>query len=453
MKDTIIALATPPGKGGISIIRISGNLSLKISKIILHKILPIQKAEYLSFFDLKKNILDKGIALFFASPNSFTGEDILELHCHGSPITVDLLLKCILNIPGIRIANPGEFTERAFLNKKLDLIQAEAIADLINANSIQSANQAINSLQGLFSSKINYLNEQIINLRVYIESMIDFSDSQIDFLSKNELKEKFNLIINDIKKEFLNTFKNSIYKEEFKIVLVGKPNSGKSSLFNILSNKSNAIVTSIAGTTRDILKENININGINICLIDTAGLHSTKNKIEKIGIKKTLNEIKQADHIFYLIDSNFIKKLNLNNIFYKFQKKISSNVLITFILNKADISKEKIGIINNKNYSIITISIKTNKGIDILKKYLFEKISSINFVEQNHLLIKHRNLNLLNIVIKHLRKAKILLLQNNYIDLVAEELRLAQISLDKITGKFTTDDLLKKIFSKFCIGK
>uniref|UniRef100_A0A1B0C1P6 Membrane protein insertase YidC n=1 Tax=Glossina palpalis gambiensis TaxID=67801 RepID=A0A1B0C1P6_9MUSC len=306
--DTIVNIATPPGKGGIGILRVSGNLSQHIAKIFLKQIPKIKYASYLPFYDIKGKLLDKGIALFFEKPSSLTGEDILELQAHGSPIILNILLQEISSIPNVRISNPGEFLERAFINGKIDLVQAESIADLINSCSIQAAKSALSNLKGEFSKKIY----KILNV---------IKQLQIQHLSKY----------------------SSLLKEGAKVAIIGKPNSGKSSIFNALSGRNSAIVTKIPGTTRDILHENISINGIPVNISDTAGLRSTLDVVENIGIYRTLEEIKISNHILYVVDSNINKSSDIYQLWPKY-KKFSLNLRnkITIIRNKADLSKEPI---------------------------------------------------------------------------------------------------------------
>ncbi|AKC59607.1 tRNA uridine-5-carboxymethylaminomethyl(34) synthesis GTPase MnmE [Blochmannia endosymbiont of Polyrhachis (Hedomyrma) turneri] len=476
--DTIVALATPLGQSSIGVIRISGTLVPKISHKLL-KILPYpRQATHLPLYAHKhKNILDNVIALFFPKPNSFTGEDILEIHGHGGPIILNTIIQNILNISPeyIRIARPGEFSERAFINNKIDLIQAEAIADLINATSYRSAQLASNTLQGKFSKKIHTLEQQLSNLRMYIESNIDFPDEQIKIIDYTNIKNQTNNIINKIKKIYQNAQNNILIQQGIKVVITGKPNSGKSSLFNTLSEKEAAIVTPIAGTTRDILHEHIQLNnGILIQIIDTAGLqetnnlkqqntqkHITENEIEKIGIKRAWNEIKQANHILLLIDSNnpssYQEHLQLQ-LKIK-QQLIDDKTPITIIRNKADLTNEKINITHTNQQTTITISAKYNKGIDLIKKHLENNITPFTNDQEKHFISHQRHIEALKSSYQHLLKAKKIIknysnnTQQEYDEILAEELRYAYIELKKITGKYNSNELLKKIFSTFCIGK
>lgn len=449
--ETIAAIATPVGRGGIGILRISGNLSTMVAKKILGIIPPKRQALYLPFLGKNNIVLDKGIALFFESPNSFTGEDILELQGHGSPIVLDMLLKRITSLPNIRIARPGEFLERAFLNNKLDLTQAESIADLINANSNQAAKAAINSMQGMFSFHINELIKLIINLRTYIEASIDFSNEEINFLSNNKIKlnlKKIIIKINEIKKK---SHQGILLQEIIKIVIVGKPNVGKSSLINLLAEKEIAIVDKVKGTTRDVLRENIQIDGINLQIIDTAGLRKTNNIVEQIGVKKTWNEIKHADHILLIVDSTDVSFQETDLIWSKFVKKILFNIPTTIIRNKIDLTRENVGIYKKKNYSVINLSVKNNIGINLIFKHLKKSIGLIGSIEGNFI-ARRRHLNSIKIIYQHILNSIKYININSY-ELLAEELKLAHKELNTITGEFTSNDLINNIFSNFCVGK
>lgn len=451
-QDTILAQATPVGYSGVSVIRISGCRVNEISLIILKKkILKPRFAYYLSFFNRKGKVLDKGIAIYFLSPNSFTGEDILELHGHGSPVLVNLLIKEILSLEFVRIAEPGEFSRRAFLNKKIDLTQAESIIDLINADSIKVANLALNSLNGDFSKIINSISNDLINIRTNIEAEIDFLNEEISFIKKDKIKLKLEKIIFLIK-NLLKEADNSLFFKECKnIAIVGKPNVGKSTLLNILTGNETAIVTDISGTTRDVLKDYIYIDGVPFCVFDTAGLCKTENKIEKIGIDKTWEVIKKSDHIFYVSDVSKNKSFNLEDICPEILPKLKKNVPITIIKNKIDLIFEKSKKINVNGVFFIYISAYKKIGIDLLKNHI-KKCFRSKYSFSGKFLAQRRHVQKLIKVKKHLIKAKKCLLFNSE-DVFAEELYLAQNYLDEITGKSTNDDLLNNIFSNFCIGK
>ncbi|WMY97452.1 MAG: tRNA uridine-5-carboxymethylaminomethyl(34) synthesis GTPase MnmE [Arsenophonus sp.] len=453
-EDTIVAQATPYGKGGIGILRISGKEIFQIFKKILKKHIKKRYAYYLPFYDLKGNLIDKGIAIYFSAPNSFTGENVLELHGHGGQISLNLLLRNILLIKNIRIAYPGEFSYRSFLNNKMDLIQLESVADLINSNSITASNMAIKSLEGLFSKKIHYLINEIQNIRVNIEASLNFPDENINELSFLKIKNKINNIKDDIKYIIKQANQGKKISEGIKIVIIGKPNVGKSSILNALCNQKRAIVTNIPGTTRDILSESIQIDNISLNLIDTAGIRKNfENEIEKIGIQLTYEEIKKADHILYVLDAKKNKNSDINKICYKFQKKIAKNIPFTIILNKIDLLVgDKTKIYNIKNIDIIKLSIHQNKGINLLKNYLYKKFKD-NISTETVFLARQRHIKNMIIAFNQLNKIKKLLLDSNTHELILEELSLAQKKLEEIIGISYSKNILNDIFSTFCIGK
>ncbi|QJC30161.1 tRNA uridine-5-carboxymethylaminomethyl(34) synthesis GTPase MnmE [Enterobacteriaceae endosymbiont of Plateumaris sericea] len=448
---TIVARATPLGIGSIGIIRISGKYSRDVIKNILHKsYMKPRYAYYLPFF-YKKNIIDKGIALWFPKPNSFTGEDVFELQCHGGPIVLDLLINHIITIPGIRIAKPGEFTERAFLNKKIDLTQAEAISDLISANSKAAVFSAMNLLNGKFSLLLNKLQITIINLRTNIESFVEFEENKIKFFKKDiliQLEKLLNNLSNIIK--YVNNGIN--LREGIKIILIGPPNSGKSSLMNLLSEREVSIITDIPGTTRDILYEKIYINSVPIQIIDTAGIRKTNNQIENIGIKKTINEINKTNYLFLIVNDNItnnnLSKI-INNYLIHFKKKIP----IIIIRNKIDLTCNNPEIITKDKFVTIKLSVKTKEGIPILIDYIKKNITYTHNTE-DIFTARERHIDILKSVFKYIKEGQLIFSSvNSPIELLSENLRLAQMELDNITGKFTSKDLLESIFSKFCIGK
>src|SRR3990167_660602 len=351
--DTIAAIATPSGRGGVGIIRISGKDAKKIAlKIIEPLALQPRTAYFTAFYDINKNILDEGIVLFFENPHSFTGEDVVELQSHGSPIVLDKLLKTIIHY-GARIAKPGEFSERAFLNKKIDLTQAEAIADLIAANSEQAARSAVRSLQGEFSKKIHTLQKSLTHLRMQIEAMIDFPEEEIDFLSSPRVNIVLQKIIDDVLKVKKQAKQGALLQSGLQIVIAGKPNTGKSSLLNYLSGRESAIVTAIPGTTRDILRESIQIDGIPLHIIDTAGLRETDDIVEQEGVRRAYEQMKQADLILLLVDVSDSDSDGDGD-------DASDKMLV--IRNKIDLINEKPSIKDN----IISLSIKNNIGMDLL---------------------------------------------------------------------------------------
>ncbi|WMY95267.1 MAG: tRNA uridine-5-carboxymethylaminomethyl(34) synthesis GTPase MnmE [Arsenophonus sp.] len=453
INDTIIAQATPIGRGGVGILRISGPKVIEIAKCFLGKLPNPRYAAYLPFYNKNGQLLDKIIALYFPAPYSFTGEDILEIHGHGGRVILDLLLREILQIDEVRIAQPGEFSQRAFLNEKIDLTQAEAIADIIDANSEVEARLAMNSLQGVFSKHIHAIVADLINLRIYIEAMIDFPDEKINFLSEKKIQLALNKLVTDVKNISEEASQANLLQEGIKIVISGLPNTGKSSLLNALLGHEIAIVTDVAGTTRDVLRGNLNIESIPFNIIDTAGLRETIDAVEKIGIKRAWKEIEKAHHVLFMIDSTKTGIKETKELLLKFMTKLPKNIPITVIRNKADITNEPIEKTKIDNFFMICLSVLKKRGIDLLRNHLKEIFSGLHDHVDSRFLARRRHIQAINIAFKHLQQAHQQLIVFNAIDLLAEELRLAQISLNTITGKFTSDDLLSEIFSKFCIGK
>ncbi|MGP1928400.1 MAG: tRNA uridine-5-carboxymethylaminomethyl(34) synthesis GTPase MnmE [Arsenophonus sp. NC-WZS1-MAG3] len=452
INDTIIAQATPPGYGGIGILRISGPKVTEVAHIVLGKLPQPRYADYLPFYDNTGKVLDQGIALYFPAPNSFTGEDVLELQGHGGPVIIDLLLKRILVIDEIRIANPGEFSERAFLNNKMDLAQAEAITDLINASTEQAARSAVNSLQGVFSKQIHKMMEALTNLRIHVEAAIDFPDEKIDFLFDDKIEVKLNEIIAHLDSVRLESYQGSLLREGMKIVIAGQPNAGKSSLLNALSGHETAIVTDIPGTTRDILREYIHIDGMPLHIIDTAGLREATDEVEKIGIERAWREIEQADHILFMVDSTTSEATEPEQILPEFISRLPKSLPVTLIRNKVDITDEPIAITKVSNYSLISLSVYRKEGIDLLRQHLKESIK-FNYHIEGGFLARRRHVQALNIAAEHLQEGYQQLVFAYSGELLAEELRLTQQALSEITGEFSSDDLLDHIFSSFCIGK
>ncbi|MDU3932803.1 MAG: tRNA modification GTPase [Serratia liquefaciens] len=420
--DTIVAQATPPGRGGVGILRISGRGAKDVAQALLGKLPKPRYADYLPFRDAEGATLDQGIALWFPGPNSFTGEDVLELQGHGGPVILDLLLKRVLALPGVRIARPGEFSERAFLNDKLDLAQAEAIADLIDASSEQAARSAMNSLQGAFSTRINQLVEALTHLRIYVEAV------------RAEARQ------------------GSLLREGMKVVIAGRPNAGKSSLLNELAGREAAIVTDIAGTTRDVLREHIHIDGMPLHIIDTAGLREASDEVERIGIERAWNEIEQADRVLFMVDGTTTAATEPAEIWPEFMARLPHRLPITVVRNKADITGEPLGMTEVNGHSLIRLSARTGEGIDLLRDHLKQSMGFTSNMEGGFL-ARRRHLQALEQAAQHLVEGKEQLVSAYAGELLAEELRLAQQALSEITGEFTSDDLLGRIFSSFCIGK
>ncbi|MFT8210490.1 MAG: tRNA uridine-5-carboxymethylaminomethyl(34) synthesis GTPase MnmE [Symbiopectobacterium sp.] len=450
--DTIVAQATPPGRGGVGILRVSGRQAADVARAVLGKLPKPRYADYLPFRDADGSTLDQGIAIWFPGPNSFTGEDVLELQGHGGPVILDLLMQRILALPGLSIARPGEFSERAFLNDKLDLAQAEAIADLIDASSEQAARSALNSLQGAFSTRIHRLVEVLIHLRIYVEAAIDFPDEEIDFLSDGKIEAELNGLMSDLAGVQAKAHQGSLLREGMKVVIAGRPNAGKSSLLNALAGREAAIVTAIAGTTRDVLREHIHIDGIPLHIIDTAGLRDASDEVEHIGIERAWQEIEQADRVLFMVDSTTTGATSPAEIWPEFMARLPATLPITVVRNKADITGEPEGIEEVNTYSLIRLSAKTGDGVDILRNHLKQSMGFTSNTEGGFL-ARRRHLQALETAAQHLEQGKEQLVSAYAGELLAEELRLAQQALSEITGEFTSDDLLGRIFSSFCIGK
>ncbi|MFP1766592.1 tRNA uridine-5-carboxymethylaminomethyl(34) synthesis GTPase MnmE [Lonsdalea quercina] len=450
--DTIVAQATPPGRGGVGILRISGSAASAVAQAVLGKLPRPRYADYLPFMDADGSVLDQGIALWFPNPNSFTGEDVLELQGHGGPVILDLLLKRILTLPGVRIARPGEFSERAFLNDKLDLAQAEAIADLIDASSEQAARSAVNSLQGVFSSRIHQLVEALTHLRIYVEAAIDFPDEEIDFLSDGKIEAQLNAVIADLNGVRAEARQGSLLREGMKVVIAGRPNAGKSSLLNALAGREAAIVTDIAGTTRDVLREHIHIDGMPLHIIDTAGLRDANDEVERIGIERAWQEIEQADRVLFMVDGTTTEASEPAALWPEFMARLPKTLPITVVRNKADITGETLGIEDVSTHSLIRLSARTGEGVDLLRNHLKESMGFTSSTESGFL-ARRRHLQALESAAEHLEQGREQLVSAYAGELLAEELRLSQQALSEITGEFTSDDLLGRIFSSFCIGK
>jgi len=463
---TIAAQATAPGRGGVGIIRVSGPEAKNVAEVILGKMPEVRKAEYLPFYDNylinKTQVLDQGIALFFKAPNSFTGEDVIEFQGHGGPVILDMLLKAILAIPNVIMAKPGEFSEQAFLNDKLDLTQAEAIADLINSSSEQAARSALHSLQGDFSKLVNNMVESIIHLRMYVEAAIDFPEEEIDFLADKKVVTDLKTIISQVEAVRKQAQQGCIIREGMRVVIAGKPNAGKSSLLNVLSGKQSAIVTDIAGTTRDVLAEQIHIDGMPLHIIDTAGLRDSNDVVEQIGIERAWQEINQADRVLLMVDASqdhhiLEDEQDIKDYYPEFFEKLPENIGLTLIRNKADVNNVKTGSTeftdnNGKHHSIVTLSAKTGEGVNSLKEHL-KAIMGYQGSTEGSFMARRRHLVALENTHQHLLTGLEQL--ESYVagEILAEELRICQQELDQITGEFTSDDLLGKIFSSFCIGK
>lgn len=450
--DTIAAIATATGRGGVGIVRVSGAKARLVAESLLSINLQPRHAHYCDFKNSVGEVLDQGIALFFPGPNSFTGEDVLELQGHGGPVILDLLLREITQL-GIRLARPGEFSERAFLNDKLDLTQAEAIADLIDATSEQAARNALHSLQGAFSKRIHELVEALIHLRIYVEASIDFPEEEIDFLSDGKVARDLDGIIAKLQQVFKEARQGVLMRDGMRVVIAGRPNAGKSSLLNALSGRESAIVTSIEGTTRDVLREHIHIDGMPLHIIDTAGLRESPDEVEQIGIQRAWQEIQQADRVLLLVDSRQSQLTDPHEIWPEFVDKLEDANKITLVRNKIDLSEDAAGLFESNSGGLyIGISAATGAGIDDLKQHL-KTIMGFSDSGESGFTARRRHLDALERAQSFLASGKAQLQGYAAGELLAEDLRHAQNALSEITGEFTPDDLLGRIFSSFCIGK
>jgi len=444
--DTIAAVATPPGRGGVGIIRISGPHVPSLARQLLGRLPRPRLAELHSFHDVTGSVIDEGLCLYFPAPHSFTGEHVLELHGHGGPVILDLLLVRILGL-GARQARPGEFSERAFLNDKLDLAQAEAIADLIDSSTEQAARAAIRSLQGEFSTRVHALVDELIRLRIYVEAAIDFPEEEIDFLSDGEVQRQLTGIVKRLHDVQSQAYQGSLLREGMALVLAGQPNAGKSSLLNALAGKEAAIVTPIPGTTRDVLREHIQIDGMPLHIIDTAGLRNSADPIEQEGVRRAWSEIEQADRVLLVIDDQVGFTESDRNILDRLPDRLPH----TIIYNKIDLTGRAAGTVEQESGYEIALSAQTSTGVEQLRAHL-KAVMGYRESAATGFSARRRHLDALQRAAASLDDAQ-RRLDSGDGDLLAEELRLAQQSLSEITGEFSSDDLLGEIFSSFCIGK
>jgi tRNA modification GTPase len=442
--ETICALATAIGQSGIGVVRVSGPLSKTIANKLLQIELKPRHAYYGSFYDKDSNKIDKGVSIYFPGPNSYTGEDVIEFQGHGGMSVLRKLLETATFF-GARLAEPGEFTKRAFLNGKMDLVQAEAVQDLIQSSSEQSALSAVRSLTGEFSEKINHLLADLTSLRVFVEATIDFSDEEIDFLESHEVSAKLQTLKNLLLEILESANQGAILRDGLYVTIAGKPNAGKSSLLNALTKQPSAIVTDIAGTTRDVLKETIHIDGMPLHIIDTAGLHNSNNIIEQEGIRRAHTEINNADVVLLVYDAK--DKLADLSILPEAVK----NKPIIYIRNKIDLLKAKAKINEVENQTEVSLSAKNGDGIDLLRQALSE-VAGYNPDGEGVFLARKRHILAIDLTLNYINSA-IEQLEVGASELVAEDLRQAGMSLGTITGEFSSDDLLGEIFSSFCIGK
>ena len=450
--ETIAAVATAQGRGGVGIVRVSGPMAGQLAAAICQRDLKARYAHYGPFFADAEQVLDEGLALYFPGPNSFTGEDVLELQGHGGPVVLDLLLRRCVQL-GARLARPGEFSERAFLNDKLDLAQAEAIADLIEASSEQAARNALRSLQGEFSRRVHGLTERLISLRIYVEAAIDFPEEEIDFLADGHVLSLLEGVRNDLTGVLREAGQGALLRDGMTVVIAGRPNAGKSSLLNALAGREAAIVTEIAGTTRDVLREHIHIDGMPLHVVDTAGLRDTDDQVERIGVERALKAIGEADRILLVVDATAPEADDPFALWPEFLDQRPDPAKVTLIRNKADLSGESVVLeVSNDGHVTISLSAKSTQGLDLLREHL-KACMGYAQTSESSFSARRRHLEALRKASTHLEHGHAQLTLAGAGELLAEDLRMAQQALGEITGAFSSDDLLGRIFSSFCIGK
>ena len=445
--DTIAAIATPPGRGGVGIVRVSGALSAAIAKALAGNVPRPRRASLRRFCDGAEQLIDEGIALFFPAPHSFTGEDVLELQGHGGPVVMDLLLARVLEL-GARLARPGEFSERAFLNGKLDLAQAEAVAGLIDSGSAEAARAAMRSLQGEFSQRVQALVEALIELRIYVEAAIDFPEEEIDFLADGHIAERLQGLAERFDALCAAASQGRLLRDGMTVVIAGRPNAGKSSLLNRLAGREAAIVTAVPGTTRDVLREYISLDGMPLHVIDTAGLRESMDIVEQEGIRRAWQEILAADRILMVVDD----QVGMTGEEQQWCEQLPPDSAITVLYNKIDLTG-KVPVLGEGAWGTeIFLSAKTQTGLDLLRDHL-KACMGYQGTGASSFMARRRHLDAMERAGKALQAARYQLEVVRAGELVAEELRQAQVALAEITGDFTSDDLLGRIFSSFCIGK
>lgn len=451
--DTIAAIATAPGQAGVGIVRVSGPLTKIIAAAMLGYTPKPRYAHYGEFLDQRGELIDEGIGLFFPNPHSFTGEDVFELQGHGGTVILDLLLREVCSL-GARLARPGEFSERAFLNDKLDLAQAEAIADLIESSSEQAARCAVRSMQGVFSRRIETLVEAVTHLRIYVEAAIDFPEEEIDFLADGKVATDLRILLEQLKGILGEAQQGTILRDGMKVVIAGRPNAGKSSLLNALAGREAAIVTAIEGTTRDVLREHIHIDGMPLHIIDTAGLRDSPDEVEQIGIARAWDEIRQADRILLIVDATTTDKTTPHEIWPDFIDHLPASAPVTVIRNKVDLSGETVGLseLSAEHTPVIRLAAKSTDGLGVLRDHLKQCMGFASTTEGGFL-ARRRHLDALERARDFMLQGQAQLEGYGAGELLAEDLRAAQDALGEITGQITPDDLLGKIFGSFCIGK
>lgn len=447
--ETIAAIATAPGRGGVGIVRVSGKKVVAIAQAVLGKLPKPRYAVYGNFLSKEGEVLDKGIALYFPNPHSFTGEDVLELQAHGGPVVLQWLLNRVVEL-GARLAEPGEFSKQAFMNDKLDLAQAEAIADLIDSSSEQAARSALRSLQGDFSREVNALVEATIRLRIYVEAAIDFPEEEIDFLSDGKVAADLQGILDRLHSVFESAKQGALLREGMSVVILGRPNAGKSSLLNALSGRESAIVTDIAGTTRDIVREEININGMPLHILDTAGVREATDQVEQIGIERAWQALDSADRVLVMLQAGEAIHAEDQIIL----DRLPEHIPVTLIRNKIDLigHAPMVEVEAQSQRTVVWLSAKQKLGLELLREHLKTEMG-FKQTGEGVFMARKRHLDALELALSWVLNGQEQLEGFAAGELLAEDLRLAQQALSEITGRFTSDDLLGRIFTSFCIGK
>lgn len=444
--DTIAAIATPPGRGGVGIVRVSGKDVATIASGVLGALPVARRAHFTAFLDASSAPIDEGLALYFKAPASFTGEDVLELQGHGGPVVMDLLLRRVIQL-GARLAEPGEFSRRAYLNDKLDLAQAEAVADLIDSQTSAAARSAMRSLSGEFSDQVHELVGEITQLRMYVEAAIDFPEEEIDFLADSHVATGLKRLVERIAGLLRRAHTGRLLRDGMTLVIAGLPNAGKSSLMNALTGQDSAIVTHIPGTTRDVLRERVELDGLPLHIVDTAGLREAKDAVELEGVRRARDEISRADLALWVFDAEQDPQASGLPT-----AALPPQLPLTRIRNKADLAAIPCGLHDYDGTPEISLSAKTGEGIDALREHL-KKLVSYEGAAEGDFSARRRHLDAISRAQGLILAGQKALTEGRAGELLAEDLRQAQMALSEITGEFSADDLLGEIFSNFCIGK
>ncbi|MGB0711921.1 MAG: tRNA uridine-5-carboxymethylaminomethyl(34) synthesis GTPase MnmE [Gammaproteobacteria bacterium] len=445
--DTIAAVATAAGRAGIGVVRVSGPAAGNVARDLCGSLPEPRRAAYRSFRDAAGDVIDEGLLLHFPGPASFTGEDVVEFQGHGGPVVLDLLMEAVL-MAGARAARPGEFSERAFLNGRMDLAQAEAVADLIDAGSRAAAKAAVRSLDGQFSELVHALERSLVELRVYVEAAIDFPDEEVDFLSDGVISKQLADISRRITDVQATATQGRVLRDGLSVVILGQPNAGKSSLLNALSGRETAIVTEIPGTTRDVLREFVHLGPIPLHVVDTAGLRESDDPVEREGIRRAWSEVEQADHVFVVIDDREGLTAEDRSILGR----LPARTPVTLLFNKVDLSGRPVGPVTDQAFPTFALCARSGAGLTDLTGHV-EKLAGLDDHGEGLFLARRRHLNAIGRAEAHVRDAREQLDTYAAGELVAEELRRAHDALGEITGQMSSDDLLGEIFGSFCIGK